>query len=285
MGGCEYIHICISCIEYIERFLITQVETIGDAYMVVSGLPVRNGTRHAMQIARMSLALLKAVHTFKIRHRPEESLRLRIGLHSGPCVAGVIGMKMPRYCLFGDTVNTASRMESNGEALKIHLSEQTKALLENYDTFDLVERGVLDVKGKGKMKTYWLEGERQPLANVGLCDNNHSVSTTNLQSNGSVKSMANGGGGALQQHYNSSNNNVNSIVNKNLVRADRNLSTSFSHSHLCKDYQELDKGSNINRSSLLCEAVLKNNTIKSHKKVQLAMDDNSLFQVTTPLLS
>lgn len=237
--------------------------------MVVSGLPVRNGTRHAMQIARMSLALLKAVHTFKIRHRPEEPLRLRIGLHSGPCVAGVIGMKMPRYCLFGDTVNTASRMESNGEALRIHLSEQTKQLLDHYDTFDLVERGVLDVKGKGKMKTYWLEGERQPVALVGngvaaLCDNNHSVSTTNLQSNGNAFS----------------NNNVNSIENKNLVKADRNLSTSFSHSQqLCKDFS-LDKGSRNIRDSLLCEAVLNS----KNKKVQMAMDDN-LFHVTTPLLS
>lgn len=92
-----------------------QVETIGDAYMVVSGLPGRNGNLHAREIARMSLALLNTVVTFTIRHRPTDQLKLRIGLHTGPCVAGVVGLKMPRYCLFGDTVNTASRMESNGE--------------------------------------------------------------------------------------------------------------------------------------------------------------------------
>lgn len=98
----------------IENFDVYKVETIGDAYMVVSGLPVRNGNLHAREIARMSLRLLQAVAHFRIRHRPNDQLKLRIGLHTGPCVAGVVGLKMPRYCLFGDTVNTASRMESHG---------------------------------------------------------------------------------------------------------------------------------------------------------------------------
>lgn len=83
--------------------------------MVVSGLPGRNGQRHAPEIARMALALLDAVSSFRIRHRPHDQLRLRIGVHTGPVCAGVVGLKMPRYCLFGDTVNTASRMESNGQ--------------------------------------------------------------------------------------------------------------------------------------------------------------------------
>lgn len=90
------------------------METIGDSYMVVSGLPMRNGDRHAAEIARMSLALHQAVMSFTIRHKPDEKLKLRIGIHTGPCAAGVVGHKMPRYCLFGDTVNTASRMESTG---------------------------------------------------------------------------------------------------------------------------------------------------------------------------
>ena len=82
--------------------------------MVVSGLPIRNGDQHAGEIAAMSLHLLSAIMDFRIRHMPEERLQLRIGIHSGPVVAGVVGLKMPRYCLFGDTVNTASRMESGG---------------------------------------------------------------------------------------------------------------------------------------------------------------------------
>uniref|UniRef100_A0A8C5GDG0 Guanylate cyclase n=1 Tax=Gouania willdenowi TaxID=441366 RepID=A0A8C5GDG0_GOUWI len=130
----------------IDNFDVYKVETIGDAYMVVSGLPVRNGKLHAREIAGMSLALLEQVKTFKIRHRPNDQLRLRIGIHTGPVCAGVVGLKMPRYCLFGDTVNTASRMESNGEALKIHLSSATKEVLDEFGYFDLQLRGDVEMK-------------------------------------------------------------------------------------------------------------------------------------------
>ncbi|KAK8787180.1 hypothetical protein V5799_023044, partial [Amblyomma americanum] len=145
----------------IESFDVYKVETIGDAYMVVSGLPVRNGIMNAREIARMSLALLKQVLSFKIRHRPGEQLNLRIGIHTGPCAAGVVGLKMPRYCLFGDTVNTASRMESNGLPLKIHVSTCTKEVLDTFKTFQLELRGEVEMKGKGKMTTYWLLGEQE----------------------------------------------------------------------------------------------------------------------------
>ncbi|XP_048251029.1 atrial natriuretic peptide receptor 1-like isoform X2 [Haliotis rufescens] len=143
----------------IENFDVYKVETIGDAYMVVSGMPVPNGNVHAREIARMSLALLNAIKHFRIRHRPEEHLKLRIGIHTGGVCAGVVGLKMPRYCLFGDTVNTTSRMESNGLPLKIHLSQQTKDVLDHFRTFDVELRGQVEMKGKGAQTTYWLVGE------------------------------------------------------------------------------------------------------------------------------
>ncbi|XP_065806100.1 guanylate cyclase 2G isoform X1 [Labrus bergylta] len=146
--------------DIIKMYDVYKVETIGDAYMVASGLPISNGNQHAFEISTMALHFLKAIKVFKIHHMPSESLAIRIGIHSGPVVAGVVGTTMPRYCLFGDTVNTASRMESNSLPLKIHISQSTADILVQEGSFELEERGEIEMKGKGSRKTYWLTNKQ-----------------------------------------------------------------------------------------------------------------------------
>ncbi|XP_059803985.1 guanylate cyclase 2G [Hypanus sabinus] len=152
--------------DIIKSYDVYKVETIGDAYMVASGLPIRNGMQHAQEIATMSLHFLSSMTVFKIRHINNVELQLRIGLNTGPVVAGVVGVTMPRYCLFGDTVNVASRMESNSLPLKIHMSQSTTDVLRGFGGYEIVKRGTINVKGKGIQSTYWLkskEGFNMPL--------------------------------------------------------------------------------------------------------------------------
>ncbi|XP_062592346.1 uncharacterized protein LOC134253775 [Saccostrea cucullata] len=150
--------------ERIEMYDVYKVETIGDAYMVVSGVPRKNGIRHASEIAKMAFDLLRKIRHLEIPHLPGIKFSLRIGCHSGSVVAGVVGNKMPRYCLFGETVSVASKMESLGKANKIHLSESTHDLLKSIGGFTMPERkdDVLqndqDLLNafKGIIHTYWL---------------------------------------------------------------------------------------------------------------------------------
>ncbi|KAM9072156.1 guanylyl cyclase C isoform 1-T3 [Megaptera novaeangliae] len=146
---------------------VYKVETIGDAYMVASGLPKRNGNRHAIDIAKMALDILSFMGTFELEHLPGLPIWIRIGIHSGPCAAGVVGIKMPRYCLFGDTVNTASRMESTGLPLRIHVSGSTISILKRTECqFQYEVRGETYLKGRGTETTYWLTGVKDQEYNL-----------------------------------------------------------------------------------------------------------------------
>jgi class 3 adenylate cyclase len=130
---------------------LEKIKTIGDAYMAVAGLP-EPWPDHAPRAARMALAMLDV--TTRVAAETGEKLALRIGLHSGPVVAGVIGRRKFTYDLWGDTVNTASRMESHGVPGSIHCSEATATLLRG--AFQLQARGAMEIKGKGEMRTFLL---------------------------------------------------------------------------------------------------------------------------------
>ncbi len=138
-----------------EQYNLEKIKTIGDAYMIVGGVPHPN-PHHAESVANMALEMLETIHLLS-KSLPSP-IDIRIGIHTGAVVAGVIGQKKFSYDLWGDTVNTASRMESHGEAGKIHVSETVQRALAS--TFSFEARGTMEIKGKGVMNTYFLTGLR-----------------------------------------------------------------------------------------------------------------------------
>jgi adenylate cyclase len=141
--------------QLVERYGLEKIKTTGDAYMVVSGVPAPRAD-HAEALARLALDMRAAVTA--IAASSGRALSIRIGISSGPVVAGVVGTKKFFYDVWGDTVNVASRMESTGEPGRIQVSEAAHALLK--DKFDLEPRGEIEIKGKGRMRTWFLTGPK-----------------------------------------------------------------------------------------------------------------------------
>ena len=133
---------------------LEKIKTIGDAYMVAGGLPLPRED-HAEAIAEMALGMQEEM--IRIRSETGEDLSIRIGINTGPVVAGVIGIQKFTYDLWGDAVNTASRMESHGVVNCIQLTETTYKYLK--EKYLCEERDTIEVKGKGKMKVYLLKGK------------------------------------------------------------------------------------------------------------------------------
>jgi guanylate cyclase len=138
----------------VEQYGVEKIQTIGDGYMVASGLP-RPRVDHALVLARLALKMNEFIAS--LAPVGEHRLAFRIGINSGDVIAGVIGRKKFAYSVWGDTVNTASRMESHGIPGKIQISQATYELIK--ESFVCQPHGLMDVKGKGQMETWFLVSE------------------------------------------------------------------------------------------------------------------------------
>jgi adenylate cyclase len=139
----------------VEKYRLEKIKTVGDAYMVAAGFPEPR-LDHTEAIADFALEMQESLGKF--RTKKNQSVSMRTGIHTGPAVAGVIGSRKFIYDVWGDTVNTASRMESHGIGGQIQVSHATYKLLK--DKYILKKRGMIEIKGKGRMMTYFLQGKK-----------------------------------------------------------------------------------------------------------------------------
>lgn len=153
------LHECFSYFDRIcEQFGLEKIKTIGDAYMAAGGLPVENST-HAVDAIRVALAMRDFIAEGKARKIAAglPYFEIRIGIHTGPVVAGIVGVKKFQYDIWGDTVNTASRMESSGSPGQVNISESTYELVKNEPDLAFAPRGKVQAKGKGELEMFFVE--------------------------------------------------------------------------------------------------------------------------------
>lgn len=155
----EDLNICFSEFDRIMgNYGIEKIKTIGDAYMAAGGLPIPD-EKHAEHVIQAALEMRDFVEAGKAK-KIEAGLpyfEIRIGVHTGPVVAGIVGVKKFQYDIWGDTVNTASRMESSGAVGQVNISEATYELVKDNSEFDFTSRGKIEAKGKGEMEMYFAD--------------------------------------------------------------------------------------------------------------------------------